>query len=163
MRRRLVWLGTAVVVAGLLSACAGKDDTTTVHSLSTAKTTSVASAGGTDTTTLVNGKPHFGSPEAAMRYLAAAWNANDLVSLKHVTDPSARDQLNNMHGVATNLRLNHCDANPAGDYTCYFDHDYPVGVAHDDMNDESGVGQAVFVAGPADTPGWYMTVFLTCN
>ena len=162
MRRRLVWLATALSLTALLTGCAGKNGGTTVHSLSTTKTTSAS--GATDTTTLVNGKPHFGSPDAAMRYLAAAWNANDLVSLKHVTDPSARDELNNMHGVAINLRLNHCDHNPAGDYTCYFDHDYPPHASTTMvMQNASKPGEAVFLVGPAATPGWYMTVFESCS
>jgi hypothetical protein len=30
---------------------------------------------------------HFATPQAAMRYLAAAYNRNDLAALKHVTTP----------------------------------------------------------------------------
>ena len=94
-----------------------------------------------------------------MTYLAAAWNRSDLVSLRHVTSPSARYQLDTMHTQATNLRLDHCDKNPAGDYTCYFKHDYPAGYSA-----PSGVpGQATFLVGPADVPGWYMTVFRSCG
>lgn len=94
-----------------------------------------------------------------MAYLATAWNNHDLVSLKHVTDPSARDQLDEMHKEATNLRLDHCTRNPAGDYRCFFQHDYPAG--HGSVHD--GPGQAAFLVGPADTPGWYMTVFDYCG
>src|SRR5205085_10505941 len=111
-----------------------------------------------------NGKPHFATPEDAMRYLADAWNRDDVVSLKHVTDPSARDELDTMHSVATNLRLTRCDKNPIGDYSCHFAHDYPphpsttMALEHQGM-----VGEAVFTVGPADTPGWYMTVFESCS
>ena len=86
------------------------------------------------------------------------------MSLKHVTNPSARDELDNMHGVATNLRLNHCEKQDAGDYVCTFDHDYPprasttMPIAH-----AGHTGEAVFLVGPADTPGWYMTVFESCS
>jgi hypothetical protein len=46
-----------------------------------------------------------------------------------------------------------------GDETCHFQHDYPAGysVAPDAR------GEAVFLVGPADTPGWYMTVFQGCG
>ena len=94
-----------------------------------------------------------------MRYLADAWNRGDLVSLNHVTNPAARAQLNEMHSEATNLRLTRCEKNPAGDYTCHFAHDYPVGY----QKPADAPGEAVFLVGPADTPGWYMTVFESCG
>lgn len=104
---------TATTAASSSSSSTATSGTTATTVAGSSTTVSQVS---TITTTLVNGKPHFGSPEDAMRYLADAWNRNDLVSLKHVTDPSARDELNAMHGVATNLRLNHCTKNePAGD------------------------------------------------
>lgn len=34
--------------------------------------------------------PHFASPQASMRYLAAAYNRDALAALKHVTTPQAR-------------------------------------------------------------------------
>jgi hypothetical protein len=94
-----------------------------------------------------------------MSYLATAWNNNDLVSLMHVTNPDARAQLDEMHSEATNLRLDHCDLNPPGDYTCYFHHDYPAGYSPP----PDALGQAIVLVGPADTPGWYMTVFQACG
>jgi hypothetical protein len=116
-------------------------------------------------TTVVNGKPHFATPEEAMRFLADSWNRDDIVSLKHVTDPSARDELDAMHGVAVNLTLKRCDKNPAGDYTCYFSHDYPPhsSTTAPEKHRPDGKGEAVFLVGPADTPGWYMTVFESCS
>jgi len=101
-----------------------------------------------------------------MRYLASAWNRGDLVELKHVTDPAARDELDGMHREATNLRLDHCELNTSpgenhgvGDYTCYFRHDYPIGYA----GPRQSRGSAVFTVGPADRPGWYMTYFERCG
>jgi hypothetical protein len=102
--------------------------------------------------------PHFATPQAAMRYLASAWNRNDLVELKHVTDPMARDQLDAMHSEATNLKLDRCTVNQGrGDYECFFTHDYPKGYQ------KVGHGTAEFTVGPADRPGWYMTYFEECN
>lgn len=96
-----------------------------------------------------------------MQYLAAAWNANDLVSLRHVTNPAARAQLDALHSEAVNLRLDHCDARVGqGDYICYFHHDYPPNTP---TTIPGGIGRAVFLVGPAATPGWYMTVFQSCG
>jgi hypothetical protein len=36
---------------------------------------------------------HFATPEAAMRYLAGAYNRNDLAAPMHVTTPAARHHL----------------------------------------------------------------------
>jgi hypothetical protein len=99
-----------------------------------------------------------------MTYLADAWNRNDLTDLKHVTDPSARDALNDMHHVAVNLRLDRCELNQdRGDYTCYFDHDYPPHASTTMEMDDPMTGHAVFTVGPAATPGWYMTVLESCS
>jgi len=134
---------------------------TTTTTVSTTTTTTDAPASTTTSSiTLVNGKPHFATPEAAMTYLAEAWNADDEVSLKHVTNPSARAELDGMHDVAVNLRLDRCDENvEAGDYTCHFRHDFPTTTT----TEPGQTGEAVFIAGPADTPGWYMTVFESCS
>lgn len=102
---------------------------------------------------------HFETPEAAMRYLADAWNRGDLKSLKHVTDPEARARLQEMHREATDLKLDHCTYTKGrGDYECYFTHGFPEGYTH-----ENPIGTAEFTVGPADRPGWYMTYFVDCG
>jgi hypothetical protein len=104
------------------------------------------------------GSLHFATPQASMRYLAAAYNANDLASLMHVTTPAARHNLLFMRANAPNLQLVNCTANAgAGDYTCAFTHDFPV------ASHRSGHGQAHFTVAPADRPGWYMTVLEDCD
>jgi hypothetical protein len=100
---------------------------------------------------------YFATPEAAMRYLAAAWNRNDKVALWHVTTPDGRNALEQMRSEATNLRLSKCTRNPAGDYTCEFTHDYPPSMH------KKGTGTATFIAGPAREHGWYMTYFEGCG
>jgi hypothetical protein len=102
--------------------------------------------------------PHFATPQASMRYLAAAYNHNDLVALKHVTTPQARTALQAMRANAPNLQLVGCSANAGrGDYTCAFTHDFPV------ASHRRGHGQAHFTVAPADRPGWYMTVLEDCD
>ena len=92
-----------------------------------------------------------------MRYLAAAWNRHDEVALRHVTTPDGRNALDAMRREAVNLRLRACTKNPAGDYTCVFDHDYPASMH------KTGRGTATFIAGPARAHGWYMTYFEGCG
>jgi type IV pilus biogenesis protein CpaD/CtpE len=106
----------------------------------------------------VPGSPHFTTPQASMRYLAAAYNRNDLASLMHVTTPAARHNLLLMRANAPNLQLVTCAANAgAGDYSCAFTHDFPVAAKR------NGHGQAHFTVAPADRPGWYMTVLDDCD
>jgi hypothetical protein len=92
-----------------------------------------------------------------MRYLAAAWNRNDVRALCPVTNPNARGLLLEMRSEAVNLRLTTCEHDPDGTYQCSFRHDYPASMH------KSGVGHALFAAAPADRPGWYMTVFEGCG
>jgi hypothetical protein len=101
---------------------------------------------------------HFATPQAAMRYLAVAYNRNDLAALKHVTTPEARNNLLFMRPNADNLQLVGCTANAArGDYLCGFTHGFPAAMHH------SGTGQAHFTVAPADRVGWYMTVLNDCS
>lgn len=101
--------------------------------------------------------PHFTTPEAAMTYLASAWNRDDLGDLCNVTNPNARLLLLSMHDEAVNLRLNHCDRDGVGTYTCTFDHDYPKKMHR------KGVGHTFLDVAAADNPGWYMTVYEGCG
>jgi hypothetical protein len=104
------------------------------------------------------GRLYFATPQAAMRYLTAAYNRNDLVALGHVTTPIARVNLVAMRRTAVNLRLVGCTANAGrGDYLCSFAHDYPASLHL------AGNGHAHFTAAPADKFGWYMTVLNDCG
>jgi len=102
---------------------------------------------------------HFRTPQAAMRYLAAAWNRNDQPALKKVTNPEARAALTAMRHEATNLQLISCSRRSIGDYVCEFRHDYPASLQHHGP----GPGHATFLAAPATKPGWYMTVLVGCG
>jgi hypothetical protein len=112
--------------------------------------------------------PSFSTPEAAMRFLADAWNRRDLVALKRVTNPVAREALEFMRHEAINLRLEHCDYNgDRKDYDCSFTHDFPAdykGHDHGASYKQAEVpGTATFVVGPASRSGWYMTVLADCG
>ena len=99
---------------------------------------------------------HFNTPEAAMRYLASAWNRNDLVQLKHVTDPNARAELDLMHEEAANLKFDHCTLTKArGDYQCFFPHGFPKGHTR-----KGPIGTAELTVGPATNPCRYLTYLI---
>ena len=101
--------------------------------------------------------PHFDTPQAAMIYLADAYNAGNLTALHQVTEPRAFSMLMSMRSDALNLHLKYCTPNPRGDFTCYFRHDFPA------SEHKTGHGQAVFIAAPALNPGWYMYQFQSCD
>jgi hypothetical protein len=101
--------------------------------------------------------PHFDTPQAAMTYLAAAYNKDDITALRHVTGPRAFRRLMGMRSDAFNLRLKYCTPNRRGDYTCYFSHAFPA------SEHKPGHGEAVFIAAPALNPGWYMYQFQSCD
>jgi len=101
--------------------------------------------------------PHFDTPDAAMRYLASAWNRNDVKELCTVTNPNARWLLADMHNEAAHLQLNHCERQSNGTYRCVFDHLYPASMH------KQGLGHAWLDVAAADRPGWYMSVFEGCG
>jgi hypothetical protein len=100
---------------------------------------------------------HFTTPQGAMRYLAAAYNREDLAALKKVTNASARSALLAMRQGATNLTLTSCSRRASGDYVCQFRHDFPA------RRHRAGHGHATFLAAPATKSGWYMTVLMDCD
>jgi hypothetical protein len=115
------------------------------------------SAAPTRATTQPIPRAHFTTPQGAMRYLAAAYNRDDLPALKEVTNAAARSALIAMRQEATNLALTSCSRRASGDYVCQFRHDYPARLHR------SGHGHATFLAAPAGKPGWYMTVLIDCG
>jgi hypothetical protein len=143
------------------------DSQTTASSVPCSLSASSGAAGAVpvDQVCSSHGAPHFPTPQAAMTYLASAWNAHNVQEIDYVTDPNGRQELNSMAAVMVNLRFKSCMPNPAGDYTCFFSHDifpstspttYP-----NPMNYPAG--EAVFTVAPAQTPGWYLTNVLHCG
>lgn len=111
------------------------------------------------------GAPHFDTPQAAMTYLAHAWNAGNVREIDYVTDPNGRQELDSMAAVMVNLRFERCTPNPAGDYTCYFLHNIiaPTSSARYPNPLNYPPGEAVFTVAPARTPGWYLTNVIHCG
>ena len=111
------------------------------------------------------GTPHFDTPQAAMTYLANAWNAGNVQEIDYVTDPNGRQELDSMASVMVNLRIEECSPNPSGDYTCYFMHDIKPSTSPTTYPNPMNYppGEAVFTVAPAETPGWYLTNVIHCG
>jgi len=111
------------------------------------------------------GAPHFATPEAAMEYLAKAWNSDNVQEIDYVTDPAGRAQMDSMATLMVNLQFTSCTENPAGDYTCYFTHDITPSTSPTTYPNPAGYppGEAVFTVAPADGPGWYLTEVVHCG
>ncbi|MEP7054214.1 MAG: hypothetical protein ABI912_03105 [Actinomycetota bacterium] len=105
-------------------------------------------------------RPHFRTPQAAMRYLARAYNRHDDARLRHVTTPDARRDLEAMRAVATNLRLDHCTRSPNGMAFCTFTHDYPS--ATPGMPPQHG-GSADLRVAPVRRSGWVAKGEIGCG
>jgi hypothetical protein len=100
---------------------------------------------------------HFDSPEAAMRYLAAAYDRGDRDALRAVTTPASREALWEMRSEAVNLRLTSCDRSSDGSYVCQFTHDYPASLHL------TGHGASTMLVSPATRPGWYLSELMDCG
>ncbi len=112
-----------------------------------------------------SGAPYFDSPEAAMTYLAGAWNADNVQDLDYVTDPAGRQEMDSMATLMVNLQLKNCVANPGGDDTCYFTHDIAQSTSSTTYPNPMNYppGEAVFTVAPASTSGWYLTRVVHCG
>jgi hypothetical protein len=145
--------------------------TPTAPTTTTTAPCSLTGGAGTDQTVPVNqvcsatGTPHFTTPQAAMTYLASAWNTDNVRAIDYVTDPAGRQELDSMASLMVNLRFKYCTMNPAGDSTCYFSHDITSSTSPTTYPnpDNYPPGEAVFTVAPAGSPGWYLTNVIHCG
>jgi hypothetical protein len=186
MRQRLAVAGAlAIAVIGLAGCANGSTAGDAAKSVGTS-TSSTAVSQATTTTTApcplssqqgaavtvpisevcsATGAPHFATPNAAMAYLSTAWNAGNVQEIDYVTDPAGRAQMDSMAAQMVNLQFKSCTANPAGDYTCFFNHDITPSDSSTTYPDPGDYppGEAVFTVAPASTPGWYLTEVIHCG
>ncbi len=97
--------------------------------------------------------PHFATPQAAMAYLAAAYNSDDTAALHAVTNAQSFTSLQSMRTTDTGLRLTSCRPTGHGDDECTFRYTYTGEGEHAARN-------AMVTAAPALNPGWYMYRFI---
>jgi hypothetical protein len=100
----------------------------------------------------------FRTPQAAMRYLADAYNRHDDRALRHVTNSEARHELAAMRSMAVNLRVQNCRLESGGMAECLFAHDY-VSAA----GPVAGPGTATMRVAPARRPGWVAKGEVDCG
>jgi hypothetical protein len=110
-----------------------------------------------------NSAPHFTTPDAAMRYLVAAYNSHDIAAERHVTTPDSRAALETERQWVNTFSFHSCTLNPGGgDYSCQFDMVSKVktATAHDfnPFGDDvvENMGEITVLVAPAQRPGWYM-------
>ena len=63
--------------------------------------------------------PHFTTPQAAMTYLAAAYNSDDATAMHAVTDAQAFTSLQAMRLLEVDLQLVSCTPRQQGDYVVH--------------------------------------------
>jgi hypothetical protein len=111
-----------------------------------------ATPAGPPTPAASNG-PHFATPQAAMAYLAAAYNRDDVAALHAVTNAQSFTSLQSMRTTDVDLKLTSCRPTGHGDDECTFRYTY-VGEGQHAPRD------AMVTAAPALNPGWYMYRFI---
>jgi hypothetical protein len=98
--------------------------------------------------------PHFTTPQAAMTYLAAAYNSDDATAMHAVTDAQAFTSLQAMRYSEVDLQFVSCTPRQQGDYVCTVR--YSLG-----SSSNSEHRAAMLIAAPALNPGWYMYRFIS--
>jgi hypothetical protein len=115
-----------------------------------------AASPGTGTTVPEYTGPHFDTPQAAMTYLAAAYNSDDTTALQAVTGAEAFTSLQDMRASDLDLQLVSCWPRRTGDYVCSVRYNTSASSPH------PGTSRvAMLIAAPALDPGWYMYQFLS--
>lgn len=187
-RHTIIGGGLALVAVVALAGCgnratnadASKSTTSSspaaqsTSSISTTTTTAPCPLSGTSGTAVTvpidevcpsAGAPYFATPDSAMSYLSTAWNTGNVQDLDYVTDPAGRQEMDSMAAQMVNLQFKSCSRNPAGDYTCYFNHDIAPSDSSTTYPDPGGypAGEAVFTVAPAASSGWYLTEVIHCG
>jgi len=129
---------------------------TTVTGTSAYAASPGAPAWPTRTCVVDSGAVHFRTPEAAMRYLAKAWNCRDLAAVRHLTNPDSRNQMLAMATPTSRLSFSSCErfGTPGWrTWECTFDDVYPAGTT-----DTERELHQIFTVKPARGPGFYVAV-----
>jgi predicted lipid-binding transport protein (Tim44 family) len=101
--------------------------------------------------------PDFTTPQAAMAYLAGAYNSDDTTAMHAVTTPQAFTALLAMRPADANLQLESCTARAPGDYVCSFQYTYTNTTASGQSPQSRS---AMAIVAPALNPGWYLYKFI---
>jgi hypothetical protein len=121
----------------------------------TPTTGSMGSASPTDSPARAYAGRHFTTAQAAMTYLAAAYNSDNTTAMHAVTDAQAFTSLQTMRSSDAALRLVSCTPRPQGDYVCTVRYRGPGSTSTSEHD------VAMLIAAPALNPGWYMYRFIS--
>jgi hypothetical protein len=105
--------------------------------------------------------PHFTTPDAAMRYLAAAYNSGNEVAIRHVTTPDSRTQFESERQWVQTFRFRDCTANgaPTWDYNCVLDITANVPGVPPNIDATTGLvvmDEVALLVAPAARTGYYL-------
>jgi hypothetical protein len=104
---------------------------------------------------------HFGTPQAAMRYLAAASNHDNATAIHQVTTPQSFKQFMGMRPELHGLHQGSCTATGHGDYICNLGYSYEYQNQTGKHWNNNAVAQVIVAQ--ALNPGWYLYAFITCG
>jgi hypothetical protein len=121
----------------------------------------LAATFGTHTAAAAADPVHFGTPQGAMRYLAAASNHDDTAAIHQVTTPQSFKAFMGMRPELHSLHVSSCTATGRGDYICDLDYSYQYQNQTGKHWNNNAVAQVVVA--PARDPGWYLYTFITCG
>jgi hypothetical protein len=111
--------------------------------------------------------PHFDTPDAAMRYLVAAYNANNETNIRHVTTPDSREQFEAERQWVKEFRFRDCTPNsaPNWDYTCVLDiaTTMPGVQAATDPTGNEIMDEVTVLVAAAARPGYYLEANEGCG
>jgi hypothetical protein len=112
--------------------------------------------------------PHFTTPDDAMRYLAAAYNAGDEVAIRHVTTPDSRTEFEAERQWVKTFRFRDCTAigAPYWTYNCTLDITANVPGVSPDIDATTGLvvmDEVALEVSPAARTGYYMDAVEGCG
>lgn len=112
--------------------------------------------------------PHFTTPDAAMRYLVAAYNSGDETAIRHVTTPDSRSQFESERQWVQTFRFRDCTANgaPNWDYNCVLDIVANVPGVSPNIDATTGLvimDEVAVLVAPAARTGYYLSANEGCG
>jgi hypothetical protein len=112
--------------------------------------------------------PHFATPDAAMRYLAAAYNSGNETAIRHVTTPDSRTQFEAERQWVKTFRFSDCTANgaPTWDYNCVLDIIANVPGVSPNIDANTGLvvmDEVALLVAPAARTGYYVEANEGCG
>jgi hypothetical protein len=112
--------------------------------------------------------PHFATPDAAMRYLAAAYNSGDEVAIRHVTTPDSRSDFEAERQWVKTFSFRDCAAMgaPYWTYNCTLDITANMPGVNPNIDATTGLvvmDEVALEVAPAARTGYYVDAVEGCG